>query len=92
MGSEIAPALAAFLSIVILAWLTVRSIQRRSRPFALPTLIATVIFALITTSDDQYHHYWDLFVMNYVGGAILLGLQAHAIKWLVGRHARGNVS
>jgi hypothetical protein len=92
MGTEIVPPICAFLTVAILAWLVVRSIQRRSRPFALPTLVATVIFVLVTTNDDQYHHYWSFFVMNYVGGAILLGLQAHAIRWLLSRSARDGAS
>ena len=92
MGVEILLPICAVLSVGIIIWLSIRSIQRRSRPFALPTLVATVVFAFVTTSDDQYHHYWDSFVLNYVGGAILLGLQAHAIKWLISRQARSNVS
>jgi hypothetical protein len=80
MGTEIVVPICLVLSVAILIWLIVRSIQRPSRPFALPTLVAAVAFALLTTHDDQYHHYWDFLVMDFVGGAILLGLQAHAIK------------
>jgi hypothetical protein len=92
VGSEIIFPIAAVLDVIFFVWLLVRSVMKRSRPFALPTFFASLAFAFLFTRDDQYHHYWDWFVLHYCGGVILFGLQAHAIQWLVARRDQRSAS
>ena len=86
MGTEIVFLVAALFSTLLLMWLVVRSWLRASRPYALPTLTISVLVALVWARfDSPTQHYWAYALIWFGPAAVVLGLHAHAIKWLVTR-------
>ncbi len=87
MGIEAFVPIVLALGVVLFALLLVRSIFASSRPYALPTLLAALAFAGFLNSRDghQQGYFWSSLIAWFCLGAIMFGLHAHAIKWLVGR-------
>src|SRR5580765_5120143 len=85
MGIEAFVFLVPMLGIGLFLWLAVHSYLPVSRPFALPTLLAALIFAFILVArlDPDKDHYWSALIACFCIGAIVFGLHAHAIRWLV---------
>jgi hypothetical protein len=87
MGIEaLVPVVLAF-GIGVFIWLVVRSFSANSRPFALPTLLASLVSAIafVGRLKPDPGFYWSSFIACFSVGAIVFGLHAHAIKWLVSR-------
>ena len=94
MGSEVIFPIGLGLGGVLFAWLIFRSFYARSRPYSLPTLLAAITFAFALSDHGKrdYYWYWYSFVDWFCLGAIIFGLHAHAIKWLVSRSAKSAAS
>jgi len=89
MGIEIIYPIAIALGLGLFVLLLVRSCIARSRPYALPTLIAATAFALVLNIDGhKAGYYWEYLIMWFCLGAIMFGLHAHMIKWIVARQAK----
>ena len=90
MGIEaLVPMVWAF-GIGLFIWLAVRSFLANYRPFALPTLLASLAFgfAFVGQLKPDPDFYWNSFMACFCVGGIIFGLHAHAIKWLVNRRAK----
>ena len=85
MGIEIIYPIGAGLGVVVLIWLVIRSFMPRSRPFALPTLLAALLVAFFERDRVSPDFYWMALLDVFFLGAVAFGLHAHAIQWLVGR-------
>jgi hypothetical protein len=70
-------------------WLIYRSFLPKSRPFALPTLIASLAaaFAFVVPLEPDPGFYWNSFIACFSASAIVFGMHAHFIWWLVNRRA-----
>jgi hypothetical protein len=88
MGSEIIFPIGVGLGLLLFAWLVVRTFYPRSRPFSLPTLLAALAFAFILNGGGKPGYYWYYFIDWFCLGAIIFGLHAHAIQWLVSRGSK----
>ena len=95
MGTEIIYPIAWFIGACALVLLIIRSWKAESRPYALPTLVLSVAIALALAWNDYavdvyrnpqhtpaYGHYFLVWISL---PALILGLQAHLVRWLVGR-------
>ena len=86
MGIEIIWPVSAFFGLCLFAFLFVRSMYRAARPFALPTLIAAAAVAFAAPKNEyQLQHYWMIWFLYFLAGAVAFGVHAHAIRWLLGR-------
>lgn len=90
MGSEIIFPIGIGLGVALFVWLFASSFFRRFRPYSIPTLLYALVFALLFTSDNKPGYYWYYFVDWFCLGAILFGVHAHAIRWLVQRRDTGS--
>jgi hypothetical protein len=92
MGTEIIYPIAWLTSLVALIWLIARSRNPRSRPYALPTLLLSIAVALLWAwSEHKPDLYWQYVFVWFAPSVLVLGLQAHAIHWLVGRGGAADV-
>ncbi len=99
MGTEIIYPIAWLISSVALILLVARLWNPGARPYALPTLVISVAVALVMAWFDhvdatyQKPHlvapYWQYFLTRLALPAVILGLQAHLIRWLVRRGSKG---
>jgi hypothetical protein len=95
MGIEIIYPIAWLISIVALIWLIARSRNQEPRSYALPTLLISIAIALFLAwndrSGDLYNKpdhispFWQYFLTWFAPVALVLGLHAHLIRWLVVR-------
>lgn len=69
---------------IFLFW---RSLAPKARPFALPTLLASIVasFAFVPLLKPDPGYYWNSFIACFSVSVIVFGLHAHMIKWLVNR-------
>ena len=96
MGIEIIYPIAWLISACALILLIWRSRDPDSRPYTLPTLILSVAIALVLAWSDHadavYRKphlappYWQYFFVWFAPPALVLGLHAHLIRWLVRKH------
>ena len=92
MGSEIIFPAAAILGIGLFAFLAFRSFSKIARPYAAPTLLAAIAFAFVLNDRAQPpHNDWVYWLDWFCLGAIVFGIHAHAIRWLVQRQIRPSV-
>ena len=77
--------LGAVVGAILLLFLAYRSALARARPFALPTLLASLIAAACCTAMS-YQGGIAAFLFFFAPAAIVFGLHAHAIKWLTSAH------
>jgi len=86
MGVEIIFPIAWLVSLVAIILLTVRSRKASARPYTLPTLIGSGLIALLWAALDHKHGYfWQYALTWFAPSVIVLGSQAHSIRWLLGR-------
>ena len=89
MGTEIIYPIAWLVSIVASIWLIVRPINPDSRPFALPTLLASFVVALLwALASHKPGFFWAYASMWFAPASVVLGTHAYAIKWLVRRRVK----
>jgi hypothetical protein len=89
MGVEIIFPIAWFVSVLVMAFLLARSRSPLSRPFALPTLIASALVALLWSAlAHEPGYYWAYAMTWFAPTSIVLGCLAHSIKWLLRRQNR----
>lgn len=83
MGGEILIYPLIMLGISLCLFLAYRAFKTDSRPYALPTLIFTILWScyFAFTAKPQ-GWFWFSFFINFIVGAVIFGLQAHFIKWL----------
>ena len=64
-----------------------RSLDPKSRPFALPTLLVSIVsaFVFVVPLKPDPGFYWNSFIACFSVSAIVFGLHAHMIQWLVRR-------
>ena len=90
MGIEIMYPIVWLFSAVAIVWLIIRSLRSDTRPYALPTLL---LAGAVTLPWAWAHHESGYFIKYalwcFAPAVLVLGLQAHAIRWLV---KRGNTS
>jgi hypothetical protein len=89
MGIEAFVPIVLALGVTLFALLLIRSLSTSSRPYALPTLLAALAFAGFMNNRDghQQGYFWSSLIAWFCLGAIMFGLHALAIKWLVRRTA-----
>ncbi len=92
MGNEFMYPLGVALGLALFAWLLFRSFFARSRPYALPTLLAAVVFALVQNDRPSPGYFWYYLVDWFCLEAIFFGLHAHAIQWLTSRMVKRDAS
>ena len=86
MGTEIIYPIAWLISLVALIWLIVRSRNPYARPYALPTLLLSAVIALFWAwADHKPGLFWQYVFLWFAPTVIVLGVQAHFIRRLVGR-------
>jgi len=98
MGGEIIYLIAWVISAFSLILLVARSRNKDSRPYALPTLVLSTCIALViawSAHEDAVYRkpllalpYWQYFLVWFAPPALILGLQAHLIRWLVRRQTK----
>jgi hypothetical protein len=69
--------------------LVIQSSDAKYRPYALPTLIASIAsaFAFVVPFKPDPGFYWNTYIACFCVSAIVFGLHAHMIRWLVNRRA-----
>jgi hypothetical protein len=73
------------IGVFSLIWLIVRCFSPTARPFALPTLLASLLATFVVSARMGPGSIWvDLFAAFGIA-AVIFGLHAHAIKWLIAR-------
>jgi len=82
MGSEIIFPIGVGLGLALFGWLSFRTFNARTRPYALPTLVAALAFAFALNDGHGPGYYWYYLVDWFCLGAIIFGLHAHAIGGL----------
>ena len=86
MGIEIIYPIVWLFSAVAIVWLVIRSFRGDTRPYALPTLLFS---AVVSLPYAWAHHESGYFIKYalwcFAPSVLLLGIQAHAIRWLVKR-------
>lgn len=97
MGTEIIYPIAWLISSVALIWLIARSRNQNSRPYAFPTLLVSIVVALLLAWNDRsgdiyskpipLSPLWQYFLTWFAPVVLVLGLHAHAIHWFV-NHGR----
>jgi hypothetical protein len=86
MGVEIIYPIAWLVSLVAGFLLVARSRNPASRPYALPTLLLSLAIALLLAwGDHKPDYYWATVFTWFAPVVIVLGLQAHAIRWFIAR-------
>ncbi|HEX7802650.1 MAG TPA: hypothetical protein VF471_07840 [Pseudoxanthomonas sp.] len=86
MGAEIIYPIAWLISLIAIVWLVGRSRNPHSRPYALPTLFLSLAIALFWAwADHKPGLFWQYVFVWFAPVVLVLGSQAHAIRWLVGR-------
>ena len=75
-------------------WLVFQSFSAKSRPFALPTLLASLAsaFAFVVLLKPDLGFYWNSFIACFSVSSIVFGLHAHAIRYLVNHRTDPPVS
>ena len=89
MGPEAIVLFVWVFGIVAGGWLVWRSFLAKSRPFALPTLLASLVSAhalVVSMLNPDPGYYWNSYVACFCASAVILGPLAHAIRWLLSRH------
>ena len=72
-----------YLGMTSAALLAYRSAQSRSRPFALPTLVASALWAWCgAVRFRKPDYFWTYYFLSFVFAAIVFGTFAIAVKWL----------
>ena len=74
--------LGAGVGIVLFLFLSYRSARSQSRPFALPTLVASLIAAACVNASSSQQGITP-FLFSFAGASIVFGLHAHAIQSLL---------
>lgn len=86
MGVEIIYPIVWLFSTVAIAWLIIRSFRNDTRPYALPTLLLSAIVSLPWAWTHHEPGYFLKYALwCFAPAVLLLGVQAHAIRWLVKR-------
>jgi hypothetical protein len=86
MGPEVLIVPLSIVGALLCGLLGYRSLVPASRPFALPTFVAALLWAYYGAVEFRKpDDFWTYFFLSFVGGAVLFGLHAHAIKWLIAR-------
>ena len=86
MGTEIIYPIAWLISLFAFVWLVIRSRNPQARPYALPTLLlATTIAVFWAWADHKPGLFWQYVFLWFAPVVLVLGAQAHLIRWLVGR-------
>ena len=78
----------ALVGFCLLALLLFRSVDAATRPFALSTLVASILWATfwswyIAKAHPSVASIATAYFFFFGVGAVLFGLHAHAIKWLL---------
>jgi hypothetical protein len=93
MGVEIIYPIAWLVSLVAGILLVARSLDPRSRPSALPTLLLSLAMSLLLAlSGYRPGYFWPTVFVWFAPVAIVLGALAHAIRWHLARGASGGGS
>jgi len=88
MGVEIIFPIAWFVSIVSIIWLVFRSRSVATRAYTLPTLIGSAVISLLWAAlDHKDGYFWQSTLTFFAPVVLILGSQAHAIKYMLGRNA-----
>ncbi len=82
MGGEVLVIAAAALGLLLFALLAWCSLLRAARPYALPTLLFSIVAGVYGAWGKSTANVPFGFLIGFLVGAILFGAQAHAIKWL----------
>jgi len=86
MGPEIFFPIAWIASPLAILWLVARSINPRTRVFALPTLALSVVVGLLVAAcNHRLGLFWTDAPLSFFPIVLVLGIQAHVIRWLLGR-------
>lgn len=86
MGPEIFITPLAIFGALLCIFLCYRAYRRDSRPFALPTLVASLLWSYYSAVEfKKPDYFWTYYFLSFVGAALIFGLHAHGIKWLLGR-------
>jgi hypothetical protein len=88
MGPEALVLFVWLFGIVAAGWLVWRSFHAKSRPFALPTLLASLVSAYALANPllkPVPGYFWNAYIACFSLGAIFFGLHAHAMRWLLRR-------
>lgn len=84
MGVEIIFPIAWLISIVSIIWLVIRSRSVATRAYTLPTLIgSTLISVLWAALDHKDGYFWQYALTWFAPVVVILGSQAHAIKYML---------
>ena len=76
-------ALAASTHVRAGSFASLPSAQSRSRPFALPTLVASALWAWCgAVRFRKPDYFWTYYFLSFVFAAIVFGTFAIAVKWL----------
>jgi hypothetical protein len=86
MGVEIIYPIVWLFSLVAMVWLVIRSLRSDTRPYALPTLLLSVVVALSCAWAHREPGYFIKYALwCFAPAVLLLGIHAHAILWLAKR-------
>jgi flagellar biosynthesis protein FliQ len=93
MGPEIIYPISWFASVFAILWLAVRSISPQIRAFSLPTLVLSLVVGLIVAAcNHRPGLFWDDAPLSFFPVVLILGIQAHAIRWLLRRINKASVA
>ena len=88
MGVEIIFPIAWLISITSIILLVVRSRSVATRAYALPTLLGAVLISILWAAlDHKDGYFWQSALTWFAPVVLVLGSQAHAIKYMLGRRA-----
>jgi hypothetical protein len=88
MGTEILYPLAWFISAISIVGLALRARTPAHRPYALSTLVLSFVLALLWAWASHKPGYYFGYVFTWFAPVVIvLGVHAHAIRWLVDRRS-----
>jgi hypothetical protein len=91
MGVEIIYPIVWLFSTAAIIWLIIRSFRSGTRPYALPTLLLSVAVSLPWAWAHHEPGYFVKYALwCFAPAVIVLGFQAHAIRWLVKRGSQSS--
>ena len=84
MGNEFLIEPLKYLGLVLLILLVYLSAKTASRAFALPTLVAAVVWAYLDVAEaNQPSQLWTRYAISFVVGCSQFGAFAFSINWLL---------
>ena len=94
MGVEAFVPVVLMLGVALFIFLIARCFNAAARPYSLPTLLAAAGFAAFLNFRDGHApgYFWSSLIAWFALGAIVFGVHAHVIRWLVKRQGNGSAS